>query len=230
MVRARKAWRNWGKGATTRRPASVVPGLAFLLPVILFHLVSGQQNDEVPSGSRSLDHGSRSLEHGSRSVDHIEPHRPSPWASSTAKFLTALCERCELRGRFDGGQPNLPRRDAITLYRSSISVISELLRISKRSPVRDALPSSLSSFKKIIQLQHAHIELLALRLGGRSRHTPFRTVPTRLLPIYNPPISFQLVRWLLRSCLALGTCLLRCCDRCDLTRCDVVRWFWRGLA
>jgi hypothetical protein len=109
-------------------------------------------------------------------------------------------------------------------------VISELLRISKRSPVRDALPSSLSSFKKIIQLQHAHIELLALRLGGRSRHTPFRTVPTRLLPIYNPPISFQLVRWLLRSCLALGTCLLRCCDRCDLTRCDVVRWFWRGLA
>jgi hypothetical protein len=110
-------------------------------------------------------------------------------------------------------------------------VISELLRISKRSPVRDALPSSLSSFKKIIQLQHAQIELLALRLGGRSRHTPFRTVPTRLLPIYNPPISFQqLVRWLLWSCFALGTCLLRCCDRCDLTRCDVVRLFWRGLA
>ena len=174
MVRARKDWRIWGKGATTRRPASVVPGLAFLLPFILFHFVSGQQNDEVPS-------------------DHIEPHRSNPWASSTAKVLTALCERCELRGRFDGGQPNLPRRDAITLYRSSISVISELLRISNQSPVRDALPSSLSSFKKIIQLQHAQIELLALRLGGRSRHTPFRTVPTRL--IYNPPTPSRSSSW-----------------------------------
>lgn len=119
-----------------------VPSLLLLL---LLHRVKAQQ---------SLIGGLASV-----ALDQPAPCDPEPSWISAEKLLSGIYERSELLLQPDAaGQPDLLERAAVTLYHSSIDVITELLRILHRSiHGHDAVTSRLRSLEKIIRLQHEQI-------------------------------------------------------------------------
>jgi hypothetical protein len=114
-----------------------VPSLLLLL---LLHRVKAQQ---------SLIGGLASV-----ALDQPAPCDPEPSWISAEKLLSGIYEHSELLLQPDAaGQPDL-----LTLYHSSIDVITELLRILHRSiHGHDAVTSRLRSLEKIIRLQHEQI-------------------------------------------------------------------------